>query len=72
MGKPSLGPWCDQEKGPLPLSCPQRDTAPMVRAGGEAERGSGFVEGIQPIGAAQRGGVLGACLGGQALLAKPG
>ena len=42
----------------MPLSCPQRDTAPTLRVGGQAEWGSGFEEGTQPIGAAQRGGAL--------------
>ena len=57
-GRAQSGPVVWPGERATPLSCPQRDTAPMVRAGGEAERGSGCVEGTQPVGAAQRGGAL--------------
>ena len=57
-GRAQSGPVVWPGERAMPLSCPQRDTAPMVRAGGEAEWGSGCVEGTQPLGAAQRGGAL--------------
>lgn len=73
MGGPSLGLWCGLEKGAVPLSCPQRDTAPTLRTGGQAEWGSGFEEATQPV-ALPSGEVPceHACPGGWALLAKRG